>query len=127
MILYNKGEEKANIFVGKAPSPGRTNHRLICPPLKGEALRRPQVNVDRLSRRVVDDSVRQHRHRIVSFLEGLHNELLSGSTGERVNAIGGGLLFFMSLTGIVLEVARAQELETSPDCPLDSPPATGEF
>jgi uncharacterized iron-regulated membrane protein len=60
------------------------------------------VNVDRLFRRIVDDSVRQHRHAIVSFLEELHNELLSGSTGERVNAIGGGLLFLMSITGIVL-------------------------
>jgi uncharacterized iron-regulated membrane protein len=60
------------------------------------------VNVDRRSGRIVDDSVRQRRHPIMSFLEGLHNELLSGSTGERVNAIGGGLLFLMSLTGIVL-------------------------
>jgi uncharacterized iron-regulated membrane protein len=60
------------------------------------------VNVDRLSHRIVDDSVRQHRHAIVSFLENLHNELLTGSTGERVNAIGGGLLFLMSITGIVL-------------------------
>jgi uncharacterized iron-regulated membrane protein len=60
------------------------------------------VNVDRCSRRIVDDSVRQRRHPIVSFLEDFHNQLLSGSTGERLNAIGGGLLFFMSLTGIVL-------------------------
>ena len=60
------------------------------------------VNVDRLSQRVVDDSLRQHRHAIVSFLEELHNELLSGSTGERINAIGGGLLFLMSATGIIL-------------------------
>jgi uncharacterized iron-regulated membrane protein len=60
------------------------------------------VNVDRLTHRVVDDSVRQHRHAIVIFLEDLHNELLGGSTGERVNAIGGGLLFLMSVTGIVL-------------------------
>ena len=35
MIPYNKGEEKANTFVGKAPSTGLTNHRLISPPLKG--------------------------------------------------------------------------------------------
>jgi uncharacterized iron-regulated membrane protein len=60
------------------------------------------VNVDRQSHRVVDDSVRQGRHAIVSFLADLHNELLTGSTGERVNAIGGGLLFLLSLTGIVL-------------------------
>ena len=60
------------------------------------------VNVDRFSQRLVDDSVRQQRHRIISFLEELHNQLLSGATGERVNAIGGGLLFLMSLTGIVL-------------------------
>jgi uncharacterized iron-regulated membrane protein len=60
------------------------------------------VNVDRCSRRIVDDSVRHRRHPVISFLQNLHNELLSGSTGERLNAIGGGLLFFMSLTGKVL-------------------------
>ncbi len=60
------------------------------------------VNVDRSFGRLVDDSVRQRRHSVFSFLEGLHNELLSGSGGERVNAVGGGLLFMMSLTGIVL-------------------------
>jgi hypothetical protein len=33
MIVYNKGEEKANQIVGKAPSTGLTNHRLVSPPL----------------------------------------------------------------------------------------------
>ena len=60
------------------------------------------VNVDRASGRIVDDSLRQRRHAVLSFLEDLHNQLLGGATGERVNAIGGGLLFAMSLTGIVL-------------------------
>jgi uncharacterized iron-regulated membrane protein len=60
------------------------------------------VNVDRSSGQLVDDSVREHRHPVFSFLEDLHNQLLSGSKGERVNAVGGGLLFLMSLTGIVL-------------------------
>jgi len=60
------------------------------------------VNVERSSARLVDDSIRQQRHSVFSFLEDLHNQLLGGSTGERVNAIGGGLLFLMSLTGIVL-------------------------
>jgi uncharacterized iron-regulated membrane protein len=60
------------------------------------------VNVDRAAGRIVDDSVRQRRHSVLSFLEDLHNQLLGGTTGERVNAIGGGLLFLMSLTGIVL-------------------------
>jgi hypothetical protein len=43
MILYNKGEEKANQLVEKAPSTGLTNHRLTSRALKGEALRRPEV------------------------------------------------------------------------------------
>ena len=60
------------------------------------------VNVDRVSGRIVDDSLRQRRHAFLSFLEDLHNQLLGGEAGERVNAIGGGLLFVMSLTGIVL-------------------------
>jgi uncharacterized iron-regulated membrane protein len=60
------------------------------------------INVDRSSARLVDDSIRQQRHSVFRFLEDLHNQLLSGSTGERVNAVGGGLLFLMSLTGIVL-------------------------
>ena len=60
------------------------------------------VNVDRASGRIVDDSLRQRRHAVLNFLEELHNQLLGGSTGEHVNAIGGGLLFAMSLTGIVL-------------------------
>lgn len=60
------------------------------------------VNVDRAAGRIVDDSVRQQRHSALSFLEDLHNQLLGGATGERINAIGGGLLFAMSLTGIVL-------------------------
>ena len=60
------------------------------------------VNVDRAAGRIVDDSVRQQRHFALSFLEDLHNQLLGGATGERINAIGGGLLFAMSLTGIVL-------------------------
>jgi hypothetical protein len=34
MIVYNKGEEKANKIVGKAPSTGLTNHRLVSPPLR---------------------------------------------------------------------------------------------
>jgi uncharacterized iron-regulated membrane protein len=60
------------------------------------------VNVDRSSGLLVDDSVRQQRHPVLNFLEELHNQLLGGSTGERINGIGGGLLFLMSLTGIVL-------------------------
>ncbi|HST09801.1 MAG TPA: PepSY-associated TM helix domain-containing protein [Terriglobales bacterium] len=60
------------------------------------------INVDRASGQLVDDSVRQQRHGVFSFLEDLHNELFSGSTGEKVNAVGGGLLLLMSLTGIVL-------------------------
>jgi uncharacterized iron-regulated membrane protein len=60
------------------------------------------VNVDRAAGRIIDDSVRQQRHSALSFLEDLHNQLLGGAMGERVNAIGGGLLFAMSLTGIVL-------------------------
>jgi uncharacterized iron-regulated membrane protein len=60
------------------------------------------VNVDRAAGRIVDDSVRQQRHSVLSFLEDLHNQLLGGATGERVNAVGGGLLFVMSLTGVVL-------------------------
>ena len=60
------------------------------------------ANVDRSSGRLVDDSVRQRRHSVFSILEDLHNELLGGSTGARVNAVGGGLLFLMSLTGVVL-------------------------
>jgi uncharacterized iron-regulated membrane protein len=60
------------------------------------------VNVDRISGRIVDDSVRQQRHAVLSFLESLHNELFGGPTGERINAVGGGLLFVMSLSGIVL-------------------------
>ncbi len=60
------------------------------------------VNVDRVSGSIIDDSLRQRRHAVLSFLEDLHNQLLNGSTGERVNAIGGGSLFVMILTGIVL-------------------------
>ena len=60
------------------------------------------VNVDRSSGRVVDDSVRQRRHATLSFFEDLHNQLLGGSTGEKINGVGGGLLFLMSLSGIVL-------------------------
>lgn len=60
------------------------------------------VNVNRASGQIVDDSLRQRRHAAVSFLEDVHNQLLGGATGERINAIGGGLLFIMSLTGIVL-------------------------
>jgi uncharacterized iron-regulated membrane protein len=60
------------------------------------------VNVDRSSGKLVDDCIRQRRHPVFSFLEDLHNQLLGGSTGERVNAMGGGLLLLMSLTGIVL-------------------------
>src|SRR5215470_604937 len=39
------------------------------------------VNVDRASGRVVDDSLRQQRHSVLSFLEDLHNQLLGGGTG----------------------------------------------
>src|SRR5437588_1375520 len=60
------------------------------------------VNVDRSSGRVVDDSVRQRRHPVVSFLEDLHNQLLGASKGDKINGVGGGLLFLMSLSGIVL-------------------------
>ena len=53
MILYNKGEEKADTIVGKAPSTGLTTHRLVSPPLKGEALRRPQVTSPRVDRGIL--------------------------------------------------------------------------
>ena len=70
--------------------------------LMGSFRRTQVVNVDRASGQIVDDSIRQQRHRALSFLEELHNQLLGGSTGERINGVGGGLLFLMSLTGSVL-------------------------
>lgn len=86
-LLYldnrNRNPEVVSVLMG---TPGRTQ----------------VVNVDRVSDQIVDDSIRQQRHRTISFLEELHNELLGGSTGERINGVGGGLLFLMSLTGIVL-------------------------
>jgi uncharacterized iron-regulated membrane protein len=60
------------------------------------------VDVDRSSGLLVNDSLREQRHAVLSFLEELHNQLLGGATGERINGVGGGLLFLMSLTGIVL-------------------------
>jgi uncharacterized iron-regulated membrane protein len=60
------------------------------------------VNVDANSGHIVDASVREQRHRVTSFLERLHNQLLGGRRAEIVNGVGGALMFLMALTGIVL-------------------------
>ena len=76
MILYTKGEEKANTIVGKAPSTGLTNQRLISPPLKGEALRRRQVTPFEIERCNCTSKV---AHWIKNFSKGYKRELFTAS------------------------------------------------
>jgi len=78
-----------------------TNRRVALIGLK-DAGRDRIVFVDSFTGGILGSEVLQERHPAVEFSERLHNELAAGAIGAAFNGVGGGLLFLMSATGIVL-------------------------
>jgi len=60
------------------------------------------VYLDAYTGRILAETIAERQHPILTFLEPLHNELLGGPKGEAFNGVGGGSLFLLSLTGIVV-------------------------
>lgn len=60
------------------------------------------VYLDSETGRIVGDEVQQEKHRLLTLAEALHNELAAGARGAMWNGVGGGLLFVMGATGIVI-------------------------
>jgi hypothetical protein len=70
--------------------------------LQSKDLHHRNVHLDAYTGRVLADAVVEEKDALLNFLERPHNELLGGEKGETVNGIGGGLLFLMTMTGVII-------------------------
>jgi hypothetical protein len=84
MIVYNKGEEKANYCVGKAPSTGLTNRSPHIPPFKREALRRPPVIHEEAGRPLIHNGSEDEQRSFDSTCRKLHRSLFTVSEPSKI-------------------------------------------
>lgn len=78
------------------------NRSIVTVALHTEDGRHRNMYLDAYTGRILEDTIAEDKHPILTFLEPLHNELLGGPRGEAFNGIGGALLFLLGLTGIVV-------------------------